>query len=89
MTDSIQGTSVPTADVKKLRATGVHGPAEFLFYEFPNGNPPGQIKAFVREKLAPHERRIPFDNLPTTALQETFVSCTGKKSEELGVTVMK
>jgi hypothetical protein len=76
----------------ELKATGTYDKQEYLFYEFPNGNPPrrddkpGQIKAFVREGFS--EYRVPFDKLPTADLQEKFVALTGRKADEIGVVVL-
>ncbi len=60
-----------------------HEDHEYLFRRFPDGKPPGQIKAFVRRKGS--EKRVPLKRLPTPQLQNTFVALTGKKPEELGL----
>jgi hypothetical protein len=78
-----------------LRATGAHGKEEYRFYEFPSGNPskcgerPGQIKAFLCSSRSSFEKRVPFDKLPTMALQEQFVQLTGRSAAEIGITIMK
>ena len=61
-----------------------HENHEYLFRRFPDGKPPGQIKAFVRKKG--HEKRVAFVDLPTPELKSTFVGLTGKTPEELGLT---
>ena len=61
-----------------------HGDHEVVFRTYPNGNPPGQVKAFMR-KQGRGEKRIALAALPTAALQRTFVGLTGKTPEELGL----
>lgn len=76
-----------------LRATASHGNDDYSFYEFPEGDPsrcsgkPGQIKAFASTFKNPYERRVPFNELPTKALQETFIALTGRTAEEIGVAI--
>lgn len=92
MVDTLTNTKDPAG---VLRATGAHGKEEYRFYEFPDGNPskcgdkPGQIKAFVCSSKSSFERRVPFDKLPTTSLQEQFLGLTGRTATEIGITVMK
>ena len=76
-------------DGPELKAAVSHGNEEYRFYQIPNGNPPGQIKTYVVGSKLTFEKRVPFDKLPTTALQEHFVALTGKKAEDIGVTVTK
>lgn len=73
----------------ELKATGSHGNKEYRFYGFPKGNPPGQVKAFVREGRDSYERRVPFDKLPTEALQRTFIAATGKSADAIGLVILR
>jgi|GEM_PF-5515541 hypothetical protein len=59
-----------------------HGDREYVFCRFPAGNPPGQIKAFVRDGLT--QRRVALLSLPHE-MKVVFISLTGKKPEELGL----
>ena len=78
-----------TSNSPELKATGSHGNNEYRFYEFPKGNPPGQIKAFVCEGRKLYEKRVPFNSLPTEALQRTFIAATGKTADAIGLVIMQ
>ena len=56
---------------------------EYLFHRIPDGNPPGQIKAFVRKGRSEH--RVALAHLPSE-MQKRFIELTGKQPEELGLT---